>query len=145
VAREFLGRGFAFPFVPDPEGRLRLVGGEDRIRQSIWIILGTAIGERLMRPEFGCGIHDLVFEANTAALRGTVQARVREALVQWEPRIDVLNVQVTTDDQEHNHLFISVDYRIRTNNAFYNLVYPFFVNEGVGFPTAAGTVIGGEA
>lgn len=134
---DFLGRGFAFPFLPDGDGALALAGGEERIRQSLWIILSTAPGERLMRPDFGCGIHDLVFEPNTAALRGRVAVRVRTALTRWEPRIDVLDVQVRSDDVERNHLFVDVDYRIRSNNAFYNLVYPFFVNEGVGFPAGA--------
>lgn len=143
MALDYLGRGHAFPFVPDEDGRLGLVGGEERIRQSIWIILATAPGERLMRPEFGCGIHDLVFEPNSAALRGMVQARVRDALVRWEPRIDVLDVQVTTDDAERNHLYIGVDYRIRSNNAFYNLVYPYFLNEGIGSPTGARAGTGG--
>lgn len=143
MAREFLGRGFAFPFLPDAQGRLRLVGGEERIRQSIWIILGTALGERLMRPDFGCGIHDLVFEPNSSAVRGLVAARVRTALVRFEPRIDVLDVQVGTDDGERNHLLIGVDYRIRANNAFGNLVYPFFVNEGVGLPAVAAPAVGG--
>lgn len=145
MALDFLGRGHAFPFLPDAEGRLGLVGGEDRIRQSIWIILATAPGERLMRPDFGCGIHDLVFEPNTAALRGMVQARVRDALVRWEPRIDVLDVQVTTDDVERNHLYIDVEYRIRSNNALYNLVYPYFINEGIGSQTGPGTGSGGIA
>jgi phage baseplate assembly protein W len=144
MAREFLGRGFPFPFLPDAQGRLRLVGGEERIRQSIWIILGTAPGERLMRPDFGCGIHDLVFEPNSAALRGLVAARVRAALVRFEPRIDVLDVQVGTDDAERNHLLIGIDYRIRANNAFGNLVYPFFVNEGVGLPAATTPTGGGS-
>jgi phage baseplate assembly protein W len=138
VALDYLGRGHAFPFVPDADGRLRLVGGEARIRQSIWLVLATAPGERIMRPEFGCGIHDLVFEPNSAALRGMVQARVRDALVRWEPRIDVLDVQVTTDDAERNHLFITVDYRIRSNNALYNLVYPYFLNEGIGARAGTG-------
>jgi hypothetical protein len=97
-----------------------------------------------MRPQFGCGIHDLVFEPNSGALRGMVAARVRDALTRWEPRIDLLDVQVSTDAAEPNRLFISLDYRIRSNNAFHNLVYPFFVNEGVGFPTAAGVANGGE-
>lgn len=139
MGRDFVGRGFAFPFVPDADGRLRLVSGEELIRQSIWLILSTAPGERLMRPEFGCGIHDLVFQPNSAALRGMVQARVREALTRWEPRIDVLDVRVTSGGEEGNHLFIDVEYRVRANNAVYNLVYPFFINEGVG-PTAAPTV-----
>jgi phage baseplate assembly protein W len=145
VATDFLGRGFAFPFLPGADRRLALAGEEERIRQSLWIILSTAPGERLMRPDFGCGIHDLVFEPNSAALRGRVAARVRVALTRWEPRIDLLDVQVGTDDVERNHLFVSIDYRIRTNNAFYNLVYPFFLNEGVGRPAGAAVATAGAA
>jgi phage baseplate assembly protein W len=107
------------------------VGGEEKIRQSIWIILGTAPGERQMRPDFGCGIHELTLTANTAALRGTVQAKVREALTRWEPRIDVVDVQVDAPPEARNYLLIRIDYRIRANNAAFNLVYPFFINEGV--------------
>lgn len=131
MGRDFLGRGWSFPVKPGPAGRLSFVGGEEKIRQSIWIILSTAPGERQMRPGFGCGIHDLVFEPNTAALRGLVQEKVREALVHWEPRIDVIDVRVETPPESRNHLLIRIDYRIRANNAIYNLVYPFFINEGV--------------
>jgi phage baseplate assembly protein W len=129
--RDFLGRGWSFPIKP-VGGRLSFVGGEEKIRQSIWIILSTAPGERQMRPDFGCGIHDLVFEPNTAALRGIVQQKVREALTRWEPRIDVVDVRVETPLEARNHLLIRIDYRVRANNAFYNLVYPFFINEGAG-------------
>lgn len=132
MANEFLGRGWAFPIKPDLNGRLTFLSGEEKIRQSIWIILGTAPGERQMLPEFGCGIHDLVFEPNTAALRGFVQTRVRDALTRWEPRINVIDVRVETPPEARNYLLIRVDYRIRSNNAFFNLVYPFFINEGVG-------------
>lgn len=124
-----MGRGWPFPVRPIG-GHLNYVGGEEKIRQSIWIILSTAPGERQMRPTFGCGIHDLVFEPNTAALRGVVQERVREALSRWEPRIDVIQVRVETPPDARNHLLIRIDYRVRVNNAFYNLVYPFFINEG---------------
>ena len=86
-----------------------------------------------MRPEFGCGIHDLVFEPNTAALRGLVQSKVREALIRWEPRIDVLDVRVEhRRPTQRNRLLIRIDYRVRANNAFFNLVYPFFLDEGAG-------------
>lgn len=129
---DFQGRGWNFPVKPGPAGGLALVGGEEKIRQSIWLILSTAPGERQMRPEFGCGIHDLVFEPNTAALHGLVQARVRDALVRWEPRIDVTDVRVEAPPEARNYLLVRVDYRIRSNNAFYNLVYPFFINEGAG-------------
>lgn len=129
---DFLGRGWNFPVKPGAHGRLVFVGGEEKIRQSIWLILSTAPGERQMRPEFGCGIHDLVFEPNTTALHGLVQTRVRESLTRFEPRIDVTDVRVETPPEARNYLLIRVDYRIRSNNAFYNLVYPFFINEGAG-------------
>ena len=130
--KDVLGRGWPFPFRPAPAGHLALLGGDDKIRQSIWILLSTAAGERLMLPEFGCGIHDLVFQANTAALRGVVQGKVREALVRWEPRIDLLDVRVDSPSDEGNLLLIRVDYRVRFNNSFYNLVYPFYLSEGAG-------------
>ena len=127
----FLGRGWAFPVVPDREGRIRFVEGEDAIEEAIQILLGTSPGERVMRPEFGCGIWELVMEPNTLQLHGRVQARVREALVRWEPRIDVLDVRVDSPPEQKNVLLIRIDYRIRGNNAAYNLVYPFFLEEGV--------------
>jgi phage baseplate assembly protein W len=127
----FLGKGWAFPIRPR-NGRLRLTAQEEAVRNSIFLILGTAPGERVMRPDFGCGINELVFRPNTAALRGAVRASVREALVRWEPRIDVLDVSVEAAPDAANHLLIRVDYRLRSNNALYNLVYPFFLQEGVG-------------
>jgi hypothetical protein len=127
----FLGRGWSFPVRPDETGKLRLTDQEQAIRNCIFLILSTAPGERVMRPEFGCGIHDLVFQPNTAALRGAVQAKVREALVRWEPRIDILDVRAETAPDALNQLVIRIDYRLRTNNALFNLVYPFFLNEGV--------------
>lgn len=83
-----------------------------------------------MRPDFGCGAHDLVFQPNSATTRNMVAQRVREALTRWEPRIDVVNVQVETAPEGRNELLVRIDYRIRSDNAFYNLVYPFFLNEG---------------
>ena len=126
----FLGTGWAFPAKPQPDGRLVFVSGEEKIRQSIWIILSTAPGERVMRPEFGCGIHDLVFEANTAMLHGLVRIKVREALTRWEPRVDVMDVEVESPPEQRNYLAIRIVYRVRSNNAFFNLVYPFFLTEG---------------
>lgn len=126
----FLGRGWAFPVVADRSGGIRYVDGEDAIAQAVEIILGTSAGERVMRPEFGCGIWELVMEPNTAQLHGRVQVRVRDALVRWEPRIDVLDVRVESPPEQKNVLLIRIDYRIRANNAFYNLVYPFFLQEG---------------
>jgi uncharacterized protein len=127
----FLGRGWAFPVLGAPNGGVAMVEGAEGIEQAIEIILGTSPGERVMRPEFGCGIWELVMEANTAQLHGRVKARVREALVKWEPRIDVLDVRVEAPEEEKHVLLIRLDYRIRANNTFYNLVYPFFLQEGV--------------
>jgi len=127
---ELLGRGWAFPIRPDASGRLDYADGEAHIRDSIWLILATAPGERVMRPDFGCGIHDYVFQANTPALRGLIETRTREALVRWEPRIDVLDVSVDSLVDAPERLFIDVSYRIRANNALFNLVYPFFLLEG---------------
>jgi uncharacterized protein len=125
----FFGTGWPFPINP-AAAPLQFFGGADKIRQSIYLILATAPGERPMRPTFGCGINDLVFMPNTAVLRGSVQQKVSEALGRWEPRIDVLDVEVTTPPDARNLLEIRIDYRLRSNNAAFNLVYPFFLNEG---------------
>lgn len=127
TGQDFLGRGWAFPvkLIPDQLGSF--LGGDEKIRQSIWIILSTAAGERQMRPEFGCGIHDLVFAPNTAALRGLVQAKVRDALTRWEPRIDLLDVSAGTDEAEPTRLLIQIEYQVRATNNRFNLVYPFYV------------------
>lgn len=132
MKKDFIGTGWNFPVRPGPQGRLTFTSGEEKIRQSIWIILSTAPGERQMRPDFGCGIHDLVFQPNTATLRGLVQAKVRETLTRYEPRIDVIDVRVEAPPEARNYLLIRIDYRIRSNNSFFNLVYPFFINEGAG-------------
>jgi uncharacterized protein len=130
VNQDLIGRGWTFP-IRVRSGRVALTDGPEKIRQSIWLILSTSSGERLMMPEFGCGIHDLVFQANTAELRGLVEEKVRESLLRWEPRIDVLQVRAETPAAQRNHLLIYIDYRIRAVNTLYNLVYPFFLQEGV--------------
>jgi phage baseplate assembly protein W len=130
VAASFLGTGWAFPIKPQADGRLAFASGEEKIRQSIWLVLSTSPGERVMRPEFGCGVHDLVFEANTPLLHGLLKTRVRAALTRWEPRIDVLEVEIEAPPERRNYLGIRITYRVRSNNAFFNLVYPFFLNEG---------------
>ena len=135
---ELIGRGWSFPVKPGSNGRLVFLEGPEKVRQSIWILLSTAPGERQMLPEYGCGIHELVFQANTSTLRGLVESRVREALIRWEPRIDVIEVRVETPPEARNYLLIRIDYRLRSNNSFYNLVYPYFINEGVGLESSAG-------
>ncbi len=129
--QNILGTGWAFPVKPDAAPHsLPLASGDEKVRQSIFLILSTAAGERQMLPDFGCGIHDLVFEPNTPVLWNLVRDQVKRSLTRWEPRIDVLDVRVETPADQRNYLLIRIDYRIRANNAFYNLVYPFFINEG---------------
>ncbi len=127
---QFLGSGWRFPVAPTALGRLAFSQGALRVAESIWLILSTAPGERVMRPEFGCGIHELVFAPNDEATHGEVTERVREALTRYEPRIDLEDVRVEAAAGEPNKLLIRVDYRLRATNAAHNLVYPFYIAEG---------------
>jgi uncharacterized protein len=127
--RAFLGTGFKFPLQVTPRGKLALSRQEGRIEESIYFILGTRLGERLMQPQFGCGIHDLLFAPNNPATHALAVEHVRRALVAHEPRIDVLNIVPETTDAEPSLLLIRIDYRIRANNAMGNLVYPFYITE----------------
>lgn len=128
--REYLGSGWKFPLQVTPSGGLARSRYEQRVEESIYLILSTAKGERVMLPDFGCGIHELVFAPNTPGTIGLVAQQVRRALVQWEPRIDVLEIVVDSPETEPNLLLIRVGYGIRGNNAIANLVYPFYLNEG---------------
>jgi phage baseplate assembly protein W len=127
--RDFLGQGWRFPVQPDARGRLVFSRAEQDIEEAIWIILSTSPGERVMLPDFGCGLQDFVFRNNSELVRSAVAGRVRQALVRWEPRIDVLDVSATAPG-EPNLLLIRVDYRIRSSNTVHNLVYPFYITEG---------------
>lgn len=138
---DFLGIGWTFPVQLNPlanetgqaevessqTGAIQLARYEEAVRQSIRMILSTARGERLMRPEFGCSLHDLVFTTSSAAAIGEVISAVQESLIQWEPRIDVLEVTATPDTNESNRLLIDINYQVRTTNNRFNLVYPFYL------------------
>jgi phage baseplate assembly protein W len=129
MASEFLGVGWQFPITRDAEAPdIALARYEDSIRQAIWIILSTAPGERVMRPDFGCGLHNLVFAVNSAGTAAQVASEVRQALLRWEPRIEALEVTVTTDANEPTRLLIDIGYRVRTTNNRFNLVYPFYLD-----------------
>ena len=124
----FLGVGWSFPLEFE-SGQVKLAEYEASVHQAIWIVLGTARGERVMRPDFGCGIHDLVFDMSNATTAGLIAYEVRQALLRWEPRIGVLDVRVTPD-QSGQHLRVDIDYQIRATNSRYNLVYPFYLERG---------------
>ncbi|MDH4311666.1 MAG: GPW/gp25 family protein [Gammaproteobacteria bacterium] len=128
--RRFLGTGWKFPLQVTPNGRIAQARAEQRVEESILLILATARGERPMLPDFGCGMHDLVFAPNSASSVALVVHLVRAALVKYEPRVDVLDVHAESTADSANRLLIRVNYRIRATNAIGNLVYPFYVTEG---------------
>jgi uncharacterized protein len=128
--REFLGVGWKFPLQVTPDGKIAQARYETRVEESIYLILSTAAGERIMLPEFGCGIHELVFAPNNAVTLSDVIQRVRRALVAYEPRIDVLDINVESAPETPNLLLIRINYMLRTNNTISNLVYPFYIREG---------------
>lgn len=129
--KEFLGRGWAFPLSISPDrGHVASVAYEDDIKQSIYLILATSKGERVMRPDFGCGIHDLVFGAITTALITEIKSSVTEALRRYEARIEVLRVEVDASPAADGRLIINLDYRVHTTNQRDNFVYPFYFKEG---------------
>lgn len=128
--RSYLGRGWSFPVRPQGRGgAIRLSEYEQDVREAIRIILSTSKGERVMRPDFGCGIHDLVFEVISAATMTDIEQSVREALAAFEPRIDVLRVSASSDPGFEGKLLVSIDYVIRGTNNQLNFVYPFYIKE----------------
>lgn len=128
--KSFLGLGLAFPLAVDTNGALATVAYEEDIRQSIRIILATNPGERVMRPEFGAGLRDFVFEPADTGTMHRIRQRVQEALIDWEARIDVLEVAGTLDTATKSTVFIRITYRVRASNSLANLVYPFYLQEG---------------
>jgi hypothetical protein len=130
MSEEFIGRGWAFPLQTDATGGIALVGREQAIEKAIRLILGTSPGERPMRPEFGCRIHEYLFAPADAQTAGSIAKEVRHALRRWEPRIDVEDVVVTFDARESNLLYIDVRYSIKATNDRRNLVFPFYVIPG---------------
>ena len=124
---DILGSGIAFPLQVDRRGGLALARDETDIDQAIELILGTAPGERPMRPEFGCGVHDFVFDTIDAGTVARMETEIRGALDRWEPRVEVTDVQFDLGGADTGQLLIQIDYRVRATNHMRNLVYPFYV------------------
>ena len=124
---DLLGSGLAFPLQVDRAGGIALARGHDDIQQALELILGTAPGERPMRPEFGCGVHDFVFDTIDAETIGRMDTEIRYALDRWEPRVEVEKVDFDLDGVQRGELRITIGYRIRATNHKRNLVYPFYV------------------
>ena len=153
MSADFLGSGWAFPVRPDKTGAIAASTYEDNVKESIQLILGTVKGERQMRPDFGCGIHELVFAKNDMATAGLAAYHVEQALIRWEPRIELLRVDAAPDREvagggrlrkpeeraraadgyeRSDRLVIRIVYRVIATNSIFNLVYPFYLTEGVG-------------
>jgi phage baseplate assembly protein W len=124
---DMLGSGLAFPLSVDHRGAVAMARGEDDVEQALEIVLGTAPGERPMRPEFGCEVHDLVFDTIDAAMVGRVETAIRAALDRWEPRVEVMGIDFDLGRAAEGVLEITISYRIRATNRERNLVYPFYV------------------
>jgi phage baseplate assembly protein W len=124
---DLIGSGISFPLRADQRGVLALAHGVTDIEQAIHLILGTAPGERPMRPEFGCAVHDLVFDTIDAEMVGRVETAVHTALRRWEPRIEVADLDFDLTSVDEGKLSILITYRVLSTSRLYNLVYPFYV------------------
>jgi Bacteriophage baseplate protein W len=126
-----IGKGWKFPIKVNAKGGLSYSAGAERIQDAIWIVLGTSQKERLLRMTFGGSAYEYVFEPNSNVMRTQLATAVREALVRWEPRIELVNVSVIQGTQP-SEVRVSIDYRIRSTNELFNLVYPLYTEEGAG-------------
>ena len=129
MERDFLGVGLSFPLRVE-DGKIAWSGYDESIRESIMLILGTAKGERIMRPDFGCGIQELGFSINDTSTASLAIFYIEEALKKWEPRIELMRVDADADSKDADRLNISIEYRIITTNTRYNIVYPFYLGRG---------------
>lgn len=130
MENDFLGRGWSFPVTTDVADEIELSAGVTDIEESIRLILSTAKGERVMRPEFGCGIHEFTFAAIDTTTLTRIESTVEAALTEWEPRIEVIDVDTDTGELDTGRLDIQIDYRVKQTNDERNLVYPFYLDSG---------------
>lgn len=128
---DIIGTGWTFPIKVNSNGGLSYTSGPDKIQQAIWIILSTALGERAMNPTFGAGVQDYVFQSNSTLTQSGLAGAVKAALVKWEPRIEIDSVTVATSPDQASQVLININYRIRTTNELFNMVYPLYLTEGV--------------
>jgi hypothetical protein len=126
-SKEFLGTGLSFPLGVNSRGEIKTVSGTEDIEQAIRIILGTRPGERVMRPDFGCRVGDLLFEPRNASLETMVQEYVMQALRLWEPRINTQAVNVTSDRNQEGTLLVEISYEVKATHDQRSIVYPFFL------------------
>jgi phage baseplate assembly protein W len=130
MTQEFLGVGWRFPVGLDERSEIAVSRYEQSVQESIWIILSTSPGERLMRPDFGCGIHEFVFSPSNTRTMGLIRFHVEDALTRWEPRILLESVTVEPDPSDPAVLLIIIDYTVRATDSRFNMVYPFYLERG---------------
>jgi uncharacterized protein len=150
IRDELIGRGIAFPFRVSATGGIETSGGARRVQDALWIILSTSLGERVMRPEFGASVHDYVFDTNVPVTWEDLADAIRQAVVRWEPRVDLLNVRVDAAPPPEapespagagdprvrrtagrSRAYAVIDYRVRDTNEVFNMVYPLYAEEGL--------------
>ena len=127
--KSFLGVGWKFPVDLDRRKGIAMSQFEENIEESILVILGTALGERVMRPDFGCAVHDLIFAPNNSNTHGLIIYYVKESLTKWEPRIQALDVKIKSDHNEPSKVNTAIKYQVIATNNVYNLVYPFYLQK----------------
>jgi hypothetical protein len=131
MSKEFLGIGWKFPVAVEAATLdIAMSAYEQDIKEAIGIILSTAKGERVMRPDFGCGIFNYVFAPMNISTLGGVETSVTEALTLWEPRIQLIAVTTSFDQSDLGKMLVSISYKVRSTNNQFNLVYPFYLNKG---------------
>ncbi len=128
--RPFLGRGWGFPTALDADGRIVPVVGEAAVEQSVRLILSTAMGERIMRPDFGCGLHGRIFDPGTTESTGQLIGDIRSALARWEHRAELVDMSIGVDETDQSKRLIELTIQIKGTNSRFNLVYPFYVDGG---------------
>lgn len=128
MAREFLGRGWRFPILPDESGRLTFTEGDANVEQSLRILLLTRLGERVMRPSFGSEAPRLVFAPGSERYLRLLETTVREAVRDWEPRVRLDDVLAEVDTTDASRITVSIAYRVRATNSRLNLVFPFYLS-----------------
>jgi len=132
MANEFIGAGWRFPILPDASGSLGYVEGDANVEQSLHILLLTELGQRVMRPDFGSKAPRLVFAPGSLQYLSLLETTVREAVRDWEPRVELEAVRAETNPDDETHVTVSIDYRVRRTNTRHNLVFPFYLTTGGG-------------
>jgi phage baseplate assembly protein W len=126
----FLGTGWRFPITVNAKGGINWSDGPERISDAIWIIIKTSLGERVMRPTFGAGVNDFVFQSNSSIIRTQLVSSIKQALLKWEPRITLTQVSANPVPDEPSQVLVSIEYTINATNELSNVVYPFYLTEG---------------